>query len=80
MTVERLLGEISQKELCHWIAFFRLENEEYEDKKAGKEPERGKPPKAQKPDEPAQVQKDNLLFQQLMMIAAGRGREERNSC
>lgn len=72
MTVEFMLNNMSQKELCNWIAFFRLENEEYEDRK---EERRDKVENArikikQKDNEPSQLEKDKALMNQLLQLAA----------
>lgn len=67
MTVGYMLKNMNQKELCHWMAYFRIESEEYE---ARKEEIKAKGKAKQPDDEQAeQNKKDGALFAQLMMLA-----------
>lgn len=55
MTVSSMLGSMTQKEFCHWIAFHRIENEK--DSPAKEDPE----------DE--QTKRDAAMVSQLLALA-----------
>lgn len=76
MTVRQLLENMNQKELLNWIAYFRLEDEEYKKAKAEKAEHEDNGHNGQakirihdKTNEVTQLQKDQILFSQLMMLA-----------
>lgn len=80
MTVQSLLRNMSQKELVHWIAFYRLANEERE-RGANASPETEKPEpqkvKAKIVNKPvSQKQKDDLLLQQMFAIVQARKKKK----
>lgn len=62
MPVGRMLKEMTQRELCHWIAFFKLENEEHAQAR-----------KQMDKTDVTQAQKDGAMLTQLFAMAA-RGR------
>lgn len=73
MTVGAMLREMSQRELCHWIAYFRIENEHYDkssSEEAKPESERPKIAVKQAKQEYTQEQKDGALLSQLFALAA----------
>ena len=57
MTVQTLLGSMTQKELCHWIAFHKIENEKYAETSPSKDG-----PTSQKA-------KDGAMVSQLLALA-----------
>lgn len=65
MTVQSLLGNMSQKELVNWIAFHKIEREEYEAQQA----QRGRPQQQKSEAGPSQSTRDSLLFHQLLAMA-----------
>ena len=62
MTVQSLLANMTQKELCHWMAYYKVKNED-------REKERN----ADSHDDPTpvdpQTEKDQLLMSQLLAMA-----------
>lgn len=64
MTVSQMLANMTQKELCHWIAFFRLQNARFEDRR-----QNGKNGQASRKQEVSQAQKDQLMMMQLLALA-----------
>lgn len=67
MTVSQMLKSMSQKELCNWIAYFRIESEEWEAKQ--EESQTSRVIVKDKSKDVEQAQKDGALFQQLMALA-----------
>lgn len=70
MTVQQMLRNMSQKELCTWMAYFRIEAEERE---AAKEEKSDNAPQIKvrdKPKQQTQADKDAALFSQLMFLSA----------
>lgn len=72
MTVGAMLRNMSQKELCHWIAYFRIENEQYADKNKEQEAAQIDKPKisVKQVGEVTQEQKDGAMLSQLFALAA----------
>lgn len=71
MTVRQLLGNMNQKELCNWIAYFHIENEEYAKEKENRQ-EQAKSSKVtinQMPDKDSQLQKDRQMMMQLLALS-----------
>lgn len=70
MTVAQLTANMTQKELCHWIAFFRLENERLDEVRNKKDEgggiTAGQPTTT---NSVSQTQKDMLMIQQMMALA-----------
>lgn len=73
MTVKQLLGNMSQKELCDWIAYFHIENMEYEKEKMEREDRRQNDSPAikinQDPDNDSQLRRDQQMLMQLMALS-----------
>lgn len=70
MTVRQLLENISQKELCHWIAYFKIEDREYQEKKEERQGKQSASVKVKQVDkEVTQEQKDGALLNQLLALA-----------
>lgn len=81
MTVRQLLKNMSQKELVHWIAYFRLEEKEYNEKREQEGQKRqGEPPvKINQVSKPkvTQAQKDGALLSQLLALSAQKDNDDR---
>lgn len=73
MTVKQLLGNMSQKELCNWIAFFHIENEEYEKEKKERQEDRQSNSSTvkinQDSDNDSQLRRDQQMLMQLMALS-----------
>lgn len=71
MTVKQMLGNMTQKELAHWIAYFRIENAEHEREKQERheKQENGKVTINQVSDEASQLQKDQQMMMQLLALS-----------
>lgn len=77
MTVAAMLQSMSQKELCHWIAFFKIEQERFDkekdadtqgsDKQVENESSGNRKPEK---SEYTQAQKDGALLSQLFALAS----------
>lgn len=61
MTVQSLLQNMTQKELCHWMAYYKVKNEKYEEDR--------KTDKKQDVNHDSQESKDGLLANQLLALA-----------
>ena len=59
MTVQTLLGSMSQQELCHWIAYHRIENSRYEEQS-------GKSAEVKKDED---TKKEEAMVSQLLALA-----------
>lgn len=70
MTVAMMLKNMTQKELCYWIAYHNLENQEYDEKK---EQGRQKVENVKTASAPrksvTQKQKDAAMLSQLLALA-----------
>lgn len=69
MTVQQMLRNMSQKELCTWMAYFRIEAEEHEAENEGRKSNAPQITVRDKSKEPRQNDKDGILFQQLMALS-----------
>ena len=69
MTVQNLLANMTQKELCHWMAYYKIKNEKYEEENPTDKTD-GITSSAPVPT-PADSQegKDELLLGQLLALA-----------
>ena len=61
MTVQSLCQNMTQEELCHWMSYYKIKNEKYD--------EEAKPDKKKEVDPESQASKDGLLAKQLLALA-----------
>lgn len=78
MTVQGMLGSMSQKELITWIAYHKLAREEDERQSGANAKTEQKPETRVAVKQPSQKQKDDLLLQQMFALVQAGKKKKRN--
>ena len=62
MTVQSLLANMTQKELCHWMAYYKVKNEDHEKERSTDSRDDSTPVDPQ-------IEKDQILMGQLLALS-----------